>query len=321
MRKHAFVYLVARIAQAVLVLWAAYTVTYVILNLLPADPIALILKAKGTDVSSVTPAQLRTLKQSYGLDQGAWHQYVTMLFNALRGDFGTSYTYDVPVIKLISLRVGSTLLISALSIVVATVAAFLLAFLAAYMRRPFLRRFLAALPVLGASVPSFWVGLLLMQVFSFGLGWLPSMGMQGWKSLVLPTITMSIPTGALLAQLLIGGFEETMRSQYVTVARAYGLGRGRILISHVTKNASLPTLTILGLIVGETVTGAIVAETVFSRQGLGMLIQQSVTSQDIPVIQGAVVLAAGAFVLVNLAVDVIYPLLDPRIVLHSKAKG
>lgn len=313
MRKISVRYLVGRTAQAVVVLWAAYTVTYLILNLLPADPIELILKAQGTDTSSITASQLATLRHRYGMDQGPWKQYATMLGRAIRGDFGNSYTYDVPVTSLIATRVSSTLIISLLSILVAVTLAFLLAFAAAFSRNSLLKKFLSSIPVVNASVPSFWVGLLLMQIFSFGLGWLPSTGMSGWKSLILPTITMSIPTSATLAQLLMSGFDEVLGSSYVRVAKAHGLSRTQIILSHTVKNASLPTLTILGLIIGDTVTGAIVAETVFSRQGLGMLIQQSVTNQDIPVVQGAVVLAAAAFVVVNLITDLVYPFLDPRI--------
>ena len=306
-------YVLSRIAQAVVVLWAAYTVTYVILNLLPADPISLILNAQGTDVSSLTPEELAALRHTYGLDQGPLQQYLSLLGNAVNGDFGKSYTYSVPVTQLILQRLGSTVLISVLSILVAVAFAFILAFASVSLGNDFLRSVITALPVLGASVPTFWIGLLLMQVFCFGLGWLPSMGMDGWKSLILPTITMSVPTGAVLAQLLIRGFEESSDSQYVTVAKAYGFDQRSIVFSHVAKNGSLPALTILGLVIGNTVTGAIVAETVFSRQGVGMLIQQSVVSQDIPVVQGAVVLAAGAFVVINLIVDLFYPLLDPRI--------
>ena len=306
-------YVLRRLIQAVGVLWAAYTVTYVILNVLPSDPLALMLKAKGTDISSLSASQVSVLRRSYGLDEGPLKRYFTMLGEAVRGDFGDSYTYGVPVTHLLAVRVSSTLLISLLSILLAVLIAFAIAVTSVSIRSSALRRIISSLPVLGASVPSFWVGLLLMQVFSFGLGWFPSMGMSGWKSLVLPTVTMSIPTGALLAQLLVSEFGRVMSEPYVVVAKAHGLGRGRIIASHVVKNASLPALTILGLILGDTVTGAIVAETVFSRQGIGMLVQQAVTNQDIPVVQATVALAAAAFVLVNLVVDLLYPLLDPRI--------
>ncbi|WP_055427403.1 ABC transporter permease [Bifidobacterium aesculapii] len=306
-------YVLGRIGQAVLVLWAAYTVCYIILNLLPADPLALLLQAKGTDIGSLNADQIATLRHTYGLDAGPVQQYLTMLLAALHGDFGTSYTLGQPVLPLIASRVSSTLAISLLALVVAVALAFALAFAAVFTRSRVIRNVLGAIPVIGMSVPSFWVALLLMQVFSFSLGWFPSMGMQGWKSLVLPTVTMAIPTSALLGQLLLSEFDAVLESPQAVVAKAHGLSRTQVILHHVVKNASLPSLTILGLLVGDTFTGAIIAETIFARQGLGMLIQQAVTQQDVPVVQGAVVLAAGAFVLVNLIVDLIYPLLDPRI--------
>lgn len=318
MRAYRVRYILGRIGQAALVLWAAYTVAYVILELLPANPLMMIAQAKGSDLSALNADQIAVLKRTYGLSDNPVQQYFSMLTGALHGDFGISYQLDQPVAQLIASRVSSTLLISLLAIALALVVSFLLAFAAAFTGNQTIRSVLNALPTFGVSVPYFWVGLLLMQVFCFWLGWLPSMGNDGWQSLILPTITMSIPTTALLSRLLMSGFDEVLQEPFVKVAVAHGLGRSRIILRHAIKNASLPVLTILGLIVGDTVTGAIVAETVFSRQGLGSLIQQSVSTQDIPVVLGTVVLAATAFVAVNLIVDLIYPLLDPRIGYSSK---
>ena len=311
-------YLIRRIAQAVLVLWAAYTVAFTILNLLPSNPLALVLQARGMDLQSLSAEQVEALKSQYGLDRPEWQQYFSMLFGALHGDFGTSYTYGTSVGQLIAARFSSTVLISVLAIVLSLVVAFSLAFLASFTNNRGVRSFLRALPTLGKSVPGFWIGLLLMQVFSFWLGWVPSMGMDGWRTLILPTITMAIPTGALLGQLLMSGFDEVLAEPFVTVATAHGLSKTSVLVRHVLKNASLPVLTVLGLCLGDVVTGAIIAETIFSRQGIGMLVQQAVQQQDIPVVQGVVLLAAFAFVLVNLAVDLIYPILDPRLDLVRK---
>lgn len=306
-------YVLGRIAQAILVLWAAYTLTYCILNMLPSDPVALMVKAKGTDISSLSGEEISQLEHLYGLDKGPIHAYFAMLFKALHGDLGSSYTYGVPVTSLIIDRIASTLVIGLLAIVLAAVLAFGLAFLAAVTRNGVVRRVLSAVPSVGMSIPSFWLGLLLMQVFCFTLGWLPARGIEGWQSAILPTITMSVAPAATLGRLLMNGFDEVMAEPYVHTALAHGMERGSVIVRHVAKNASLPSLTILGIAVGDTVTGAIVAETVFSRQGLGMLIQQAVMQQDIPVVQGVVILAAAAFVVINLIVDLIYPLLDPRI--------
>ncbi|MCH9277278.1 ABC transporter permease, partial [Bifidobacterium amazonense] len=226
----------------------------------------------------------------------------------------------VPVSQLISQRLSNTLIISGLSIAVSFAGAFVIAFFAACTRHDWVRDLLNMLPTLGVSVPSFWIGLLLMQVFSFGLGLLPSVGTDGWQTLILPTVTMSIPMMALLSRLLMTGFEEVLREGFITTAKAHGLSYRTIVVTHVLRNGSLPAFTMLGLIIGHTVTGAIVAETVFSRQGVGMLVQQSVENQDIPVVQGVVLLAAAAFVVINLIVDLVYPLLDPRIS-HVRGKA
>lgn len=306
-------YIAGRVLQAVGVLWAAYTVTFIILWLLPSDPLALVLSANNVEVDSLTPAQLADAQARYGLDQPVLTQYWTMLTHALQGDLGTSTTKGVPVTQLIAERLPGTLQLSALAIVVALGGGVLVAWLAAWVRWSPLRLLLTRLPSAGVAFPSFWIGLLLIQVFAFSLGWLPSTGSAGAASLILPAITMAIPTGAAFAQVLTRSLTDTLAEPYITTATATGLSRSAVIARHALRNAALPTLTILGLLVGGTVTGAIVTETVFARQGVGTLAQESVLNQDVPVVQAVVVLAAAAFVLVNLLVDLLYPLLDPRI--------
>jgi peptide/nickel transport system permease protein len=292
-------YLVGRVAQALVVLWAAYTLTFAVLFLLPSDPVALQLNAAGIETDSLTPGQLHEAMAKYGLDHSIVSQYLTHLFGALHGDFGVSISKQVPVSQLIGDRIGGTIALSGLAVLISLLAGTALAYLAAFVRiRP----------------------LRLLQVVAFSLGWLPSSGDQGWRTLVLPVVTMAIPTSAVLAQVLMRSFDETLRQPYITTARAKGLSRAAVQRRHAFRNAALPTLTILGLLVGATVTGAIVVETVFTRNGLGKLAQESVLAQDIPVVLAIVVLAAAAFVLVNLVVDLLYPLLDPRIVRASKVK-
>ncbi len=306
-------YLVGRVVQAVGVLWAAYTVTFAILWLLPSDPLALLLSANNVELDSLDAAQLADAQSRYGLDQPVLAQYWSMLTGALHGDLGTSITKGVPVTELLADRLPGTLQLSGAAIALALVGGFALASLAAATRWRPARVLLTRLPSIGVAFPSFWVGLLLIQMFAFSLGWLPSTGSTGWQSLVLPAVTMAIPTAAAFAQVLTRSFTDTLAEPYVTTARATGLSRSAVQWRHALRNAALPTLTILGLLVGGTVTGAIVTETVFARQGVGTLAQESVLTQDVPVVQAVVVLAAAAFVVVNLAVDLLYPLLDPRI--------
>ncbi|MBM2614286.1 ABC transporter permease [Actinoplanes sp. LDG1-06] len=297
-------YVLGRIGQAVLVLWAAYTLTFAILYLLPSDPMELQLAAAGVQPDSLSAEQVAAIKHQFGLDQPIWLQYWHHLAGLLRGDFGTSLTQQVPVSQLLADRIGPTLLLSVSAATVALVLGSALAYLATFTRLTFLTR----LPALGASFPQFFVALFLIQFFSFQLGWFPATG-----GLVMPVITIAVLASSVLAQVLIRSFEETLSQPYVTTARAKGLSRSAVHLRHAFRNAALPAMTILGVIVGLTVTSSIVVETVFTREGIGKLAQEAVLSQDVPVVLAVVTVAAAVFVLVNLVVDLLYPLLDPRI--------
>ena len=306
-------YIAGRAAQAVAVLWAAFTLTFAILYLLPSNPMELQLAAAGIQEDSLTPEQLAGMKHQFGLDQSIWAQYWHHLAGVLHGDFGTSLSQQVPVSDLIGQRIGQTLLLSACAAVVALVAGSALAYLATFVRWNPLRVFLTRLPALGASFPQFFVALFLIQFFSFQLGWFPALGTEGVSSLVMPVVTISVLASSVLAQVLIKSFDETLRQPYIVTARAKGLSRSAVHLRHAFRNAALPAMTILGVLVGLTVTSSIVVETVFTREGVGKLAQESVLSQDVPVVLAVVTIAAAMFVTVNLIVDLLYPLLDPRI--------
>jgi peptide/nickel transport system permease protein len=313
-------YTVRRIAQAIAVLWAAYTVTFVVLYALPSDPVSILLnQAGGTGRPSAD--QVAKIQQEYGFSDPILVQYVHHLVDAFRLDFGQSVSRGQSVTSLLSENLPPTIALTAMALMVTVVLGGGLAFLATYVGWRPLRSFLHRLPAVGVSFPTFWVGLLLIQLFSFSLGWFPATGSDGVSSLVLPALTMSLPTSGILAQVLIRGLDDTLDQPHIATARAKGLSRLTIHTTHALKNASLPALTILGLLVGATVTNAVIAETVFSRLGIGRLAQQAVLAQDIPLVQGIVVLAAAVFVVVNLVVDLIYPLLDPRVLQHSSTRS
>lgn len=304
-------YVVGRIGQALLAVWAAYTITFVILFVLPSDPVAVMLNSSG-DGTYVDPAQVEALTQQYGFDQPPIVQYFTRMLGILTGDFGSSVHYGRPVLTLILEALPSTLLLTACGLVLALVSGVLVAVAATATKAAWLASLLRSLPPFAASLPVFWVGLMLLQVFSFQLGWFPAVGDRGFVSLVLPAITLALPSSASIAQVLIRGLEDVDREPFIDVLRATGASRTSIVIRHGLRNALLPVLTILGLTAGGLLSGAVVTETVFSRAGLGRLTQGAVTAQDIPLVQGIVVLAAVGFVLINLIVDLVYPLLDPR---------
>lgn len=309
-------YVLGRLAQAVLVLLAAYTVSFAILYLLPGDPLSIMLQAQNMDPSSLTPVQLATERARFGLDQPVLTRYFGSLWAALHGDFGTSLALNGPVAQLLAARLPGTLALAGFAVAVAALLGFSVAWLAALVPWRPLRLVLERLPAVGVSVPGFWVGLLLIQLFAFQLRWFPSTGSDGFGSLVLPGVTLAIPAAAVIAQVLGRGLDAALAEPYTLTARAKGLGRAAVVTRHALRNAALPALTLLGLVVGNTVTSAVVVETVFSRQGVGQLAQQAVMNQDLPVVQAIVVLAAALFVGVNLVVDLLYPLIDPRVVHH-----
>lgn len=310
-------YLLSRLAQAVGVLWAAFTATFLVLFALPGDAVALL---AGPDAENdLTPEQLDALRAQYGLDLPLHEQYLQRLGGLLRGDLGISYVNQRPVAQLIAEVLPYTVQIAVLGLLLGLTVGAVVAIVATYSRLGWLRRLLTALPPLGVAVPSFWLGLSLLQAFSFAYPIFPAMGNQGWRSLVLPAITLSVPAAATVAQLLNKGLESALTQPYVETARAKGASRLRVHLRHALRNASLPTFTLAGLMVGGVLGGAVVTETVFSRAGIGRLTATSVASRDVPTVLGIVVLAAAVYVLINLAVDLLYPLLDPRVVTRRRA--
>ncbi|MFC3966003.1 ABC transporter permease [Nocardia jiangsuensis] len=305
-------YLGTRLLQAVWVLWATFTVSFVVLYLLPADPVAIAADGGAGD-TPVDAAAIDELRARYGLDRPLWQQYLDALWNALHGDFGRSVATGQPVTSAIVEVLPATLALASLALLLALTGGIALAVAASTTRLRRLRAALLALPPIAVAVPTFWTGLLLLQVFSFRLHLAPAFGGSGLRGTVLPAITLALPIGAVIAQVLAAGFATTWKQPFTAVALAKGASRGRVQWRHVTRPAAVPALTIAGVLVGTMLAGSVVVETVFARPGLGRLTQTSVLAQDIPVVQGIVLATALVFVVVNLTVDLLYPLLDPRI--------
>ncbi|MFE3259698.1 ABC transporter permease [Nocardia sp. NPDC059091] len=304
-------YVIGRVLQAVGVLWAAFTLSFVVLYLLPGDPVDMAANAAtGTPVDAAAVAEMRA---RYGLDQPLWTQYWTALTHAVRGDLGHSIFSGQTVTGALAEALPPTLALAGLGLLLALLGGIGLALAAAYTGRPWLRGLLTALPPIGASMPGFWVGLLLLQLFSFRLRLVPAIGGTGFSGTILPAVTLAIPVGAVIAQVLYSSLVATWRQPFVAVAFAKGASRWWVQLRHVLRPAATPAFTVAGLWVGQVLAGSVVTETVFSRPGLGRLTQESVLNQDIPVVQGIVVFAALVFVTVNLLIDLAYPLLDPRV--------
>ncbi|MET8978918.1 ABC transporter permease [Streptomyces sp. NPDC004539] len=304
-------YLLRRLVSAALVLWAAFTGAFLLLFIVPGDPVEMMLGQEALDTTP--PAQIAALKAEFGTDRPLAVQYADQLWRLLHLDLGTSFQQRVPVADLLGGALPSTLQLAACALVLGVVLGVTLAVLIQAAPYPWLRAFLDSLPVLGVSMPSFWTGLILLQLLSFRWDLFPAFGDQGANTLVLPSITLAIPLASVTAQVLSTGIATTLAEPYVQQLRAKGVSPVRLHLRHVLRNASLPTLTTVGVWTAQLLGGAVLTETVFSRHGLGQTAELAVSSRDIPVVQGIVLLSAAVFVTVNLAVDLLYGVVDPRV--------
>ncbi|HJF15382.1 MAG TPA: ABC transporter permease [Enteractinococcus helveticum] len=312
-------YLAIRVSLALGVLWAAYTVAFVVLYLIPGDPVSA-MAAGGMDSGTVSEERLWELREEYGFNDPFIVQYFNHLMAAATGDLGNSVQTGQPVTTAIGQVVGSTVQLASLALLISVVGGAGIALLATYTRAAWLQNFLLSLPPIAISLPTFWVGLLLIQLFSFRLGIFPAMGDDGFLALILPAVTLSLPIGSMIAQVLARSVQEAMLEPYVVTARAKGITRATVHFGHVLRNAALPALTVVGLVAGNLLAGSVVVETVFARPGIGQLTVTAVTLQDLPVVLGVVTLGAVVFVTANLLVDLVLPLVDPRVSIgHSYA--
>jgi peptide/nickel transport system permease protein len=303
-------HLAQRLGQALLVLLATFTVAFLLLQALPGD--AVLIKFLGSDMG-LTPEQIADIRLAYGADHPIWVQYAHSLGGFLTGDFGYSIRAGVPVRELLAANLPSTLLLASLAFLAASLLALLLAVLSNLAPFGWIRAAVRSAPSFFVAVPVFWLGIMLIQAFSFQLGWISIISPEPWEELILPIATLAIPISAPLAQVLIRNMDAVLAEPFVAVARAKGASHAWVLRWHVARNALLPTLTMAGVLFGELLGGAVVTEAVFGLSGLGGLTQQAVANQDVAVLQAIVVISAAAFVAINLLVDLLYPVLDPRL--------
>lgn len=309
-------YLSGRTGQALLVLWAAFTLSFILLQVLPGD--AILIKFQNPDMG-LSPAQIADMRAAYGADVPLWQQYLHTLGNFLSGNLGYSIQNGVPVSALLAANLPATLQLAVLGFALALLLALAIALVSNLIGFGWLKSALQSLPALFVSVPTFWLGMVLIQIFSFRLKLVPIINPGDWVGLLLPIATLAIPISAPLAQILIRGIDSVQTQPFVAVARAKGASRSGVLWRHVARNAMLPVLTIAGILFGELIAGALITETVFGRSGLGQLTQQAVVNQDVAVLQAVVMISAAAFVILNLLVDLLFPLLDPRLKAYAGA--
>ncbi len=310
-------YYLNRVGQAVLVLWAAFTLTFIFLQLLPGDGVLIMLEAPELGLSADQIAELRA---QYGADKSPVEAYFASLFGVLQGDFGISISTGEPVLTRIAAGLPETAKLAIPAFLLAVLIAVLIATAVSFSRLGSLRATLLTIPVIFSSAPAFWIGILLIQFFSFRLGWVPTIGGSEVQRLILPVITLALPLSAPIALVLCRSVDDVLSQPFVAVATSKGARRGWVLSHHVMRNATLPALTIAGLVFAELIGGAVLTETVFGRNGIGRLTEQAISRQDTAVLQGIVLLAATAFVLINLIVDMLYPLIDPRLKVGARRR-
>lgn len=280
---------------------------FVLVRVIPGDPARIMLSESASD------QQVSEMRHILGLDQPLPVQYVVFVRQALGGDLGSSLFYGEPTLKVVADHLPATLLLGATSLVLALVIALPVGVLSA-VRRDSVWDFAGmGLAIVGQSVPAFWLGLMLVLVFSVFLGWLPSSGFGSPLHLVLPSVTLGAFICALSTRLIRSGLLEVLHEDYVRTARAKGLTERAVLSRHALRNTLIPLVTILGLQLGSLLGGAVITETVFAWPGVGTLIFTAINARDYPLIQASVLLLSLVFVLINLGVDLVYAYLDPRI--------
>jgi peptide/nickel transport system permease protein len=308
-------YLLGRVLALAPVLLVVAVVIFLIARFTPGDPIRVLL---GEDAR---PEQIQALRQLHGLDAPLPVQFGLWISRALRGDLGRSLYNRLPVTRTIWQHVGPTVMLSSMALAVALSIGIPIGIASAVYRNSWLDQASLTLVMLGAAVPSFWLGLTLIVVFAVNLGWLPSSGFRPldeglWRSvryLILPAIALGVPNSALIIRFVRGSLLDVIATDYVRTARAKGLAERAVIFRHALRNALVPILTVVGLTFAALMGGAVVTETVFSIPGIGQLVVQSVLRRDYPVIQGVTLIVAASYVLINLLVDVLYLVVDPRV--------
>ena len=304
-------YTIKRIFEVIPVLLIVSIIVFSVMHLLPGDPTLLMLA--GAEGGSIPQERLDELRIIMGLNKPLYEQYYNFISNAISGNLGTSIRLRTPVTEILLQKFPYTIKLSLLGLMIAIFLGVVIGLVAALFKDTWLDHFSMTFSLIGVSMPIYWLGLLLILIFSINLNIFPSSGATGWKSIVLPALTLGFVSAGLISRLLRSSLLEVLNEDYIRTAKGKGLTDKIILIKHALKNAMIPVITILGLQFGNMLAGAVVTETVFSRPGLGRLVVNGILWKDYPLVQGTVLFIACIYVLVNLFVDISYYWFDPRI--------
>ncbi|WP_336748851.1 ABC transporter permease [Pantoea vagans] len=303
--------IVGRLLGGVLVLWVAVTLAFLGMHLAPGDIVSLLI---GEQIR--TPAIEAAIRAEWGLNEPLWWQYLHYLWRALHGDFGRSYILNTEVSQLLATQLWPTLKLTLAALLVSAVFAVTIAVATAHRRWG--RRIANGLELLLASTPSFWMGIVLLFIFSFTLRWFPVAGDRHLSSLVLPALSLGLAQGAVIAQVLRRELERALESPFTLTLRAWGVGETTIRLRHALRHAALPAVTLTGWLVGGLLSGAVITEQVFGRPGLGKLTVDAVLAKDLPVVLAVAILSALIYVVMSTLVDILALWIDPRLRGESK---
>lgn len=311
-------YVRRRLMTAVPVLIGVTFAVFMMLHFVPGDPVMMILTESrgggGPIVGEITQETIDNMRHQLGLDRSLPVQYGLFIWRAAQGDLGRSFASGRSVTTMLQRNVPHTVTLAVTSLAIAIVVGLVLGVLAAVNHGSWLDSLLMTIAMVGVSIPNFWFGIMLLLVFALQLGWLPAIASASdWRSIVLPGIALGISASAIIARLARSSLIEVMHQDYVRTARAKGNSTGRAVVRHALKNSLIPVVTIAGLQFGNLLSGSVVVEVVFGRPGIGQMILDGIYAKDFPVVQGAILFVAVAYVLVNLLVDLLYARLDPRI--------
>ncbi len=304
-------YLGARLFTALIVVFGVVTIVFMLIHIVPGDPVEVMLG------ESAQVADREALRETLGLNLPLSTQWVNYINGLLHLDLGTSLYTKRPVIDVLTERIPATSLLAGTSILIALIIALPLGVLAAVRKGSLWDRFAMTFSMLGVAIPNFWMGPLLILVFSLWLGWFPVSGNDQILSLVLPAVTLGTALAAILSRMIRASLLEVFNEDYIRAANARGLLPSTVIWKHALKNAALPVVTILGMQLGALLAGAVITETVFSWPGVGQLTIDAIQKRDYPVIQSCVLLISLSYVFINLLTDLAYAYLDPRVSLSG----
>ena len=291
-------------------------IVFSILSFTPGDPVEMRL---GDNYSEEA---YQAMKEEMGLNDPFLLRYVKYIGNAVRGDFGNSYRTSQPVLNELAARLPNTILLSAAAMLFAVLLGIPLGVISATHQYSAVDNISMIGALFGVSMPNFWLGLMLIVIYAAGLRWFPSTGFEDWASIVLPAVTLSVNSLAMITRMTRSSMLETIRQDYIRTARAKGLKEGVIVIKHALRNAMIPIVTTVGLQFGFSLGGAVLVETVFAWPGIGRLLVECIKLKDTPVVVACVLVLATMFTVINLCIDILYAFLDPRIRAQYKtAKG